>query len=219
MYYKNNHKKIFFAITLIVVGTTVLFFITGKLAKDTIVNNIKIAASNTFIDVTNNAVSNLIDKLDIDYNELANIQTDNNGNIVSVTCNTIKLTQIKSMLYTAIQEHIKKDPSIKFYISLGNFTGNEYLAGRGPKIPFEYSYDCVCYAEYRSEFSEAGINQTIHRIILDVSTDISTVIPWSSNKTNIQTSYIIAETIIIGNVPTSYTYFNLDDLNKMLNNY
>ncbi len=208
---KRNIRKFLYAITALILAILSLFVITDKLTRDIIINNIESAAANKFIDITNKAVAKVLDIYNLKYNELSNLQIDSNGNVVSISCDTVKLMQIKTIIDDEIQNCISKEPTIKFSIALGSFLSNEYFAGRGPKIPFEFTYDCATIAEYKSEFYDAGINQTIHRIVLHLSADIATVIPWNYEKTTVNTTYIIAETVIVGKIPSSYT--NLD-LNK-----
>lgn len=206
-----NIRKFLYPIISIILAIVMLFAITDKLTRDIIINNIEAAASNKFIDITNKAVVKVLEDYNLKYDELSNIQTDNNGNVVSISCDTVKLMQIKSVIDDKIQDCISKEPTIKFSIALGSFFSNEYFAGRGPKIPFEFTYDCATIAEYKSEFYDAGINQTIHRIVLHLSANIATVIPWNYEQTTVTTTYIIAETVIVGKIPSSFT--NLD-LNK-----
>ena len=64
--------------------------------------------------------------------------------------------------------------------------------------------------ELASQFSEAGINQTLHRIYLNVSCKVTILTPFNSIEENITNQVLIAEAVILGDVPS--TYYNLNGL-------
>ena len=63
-------------------------------------------------------------------------------------------------------------------------------------------------ASFENEFTEAGINQTKHRIILNVDVSVSILLPGFSTYTKVSNRFTVAETIIVGTVPDSYVYFH-----------
>lgn len=214
---RKRKNRIIYSVVIILTGLIISFLTTDKLARQIIISNIESSTTNTFINVSNKAMQTVLNNTVIDYNELALIEKNEENNVIAVKCDTVKLMKIKTILDDEIYKVVDKEPFIKFSVPIGTFIGNEYLVGRGPAIHFKFRYDCATKAEFKSEFSSAGINQTIHRIVLYLSTDISTVIPWYHASTTVDTSYIIAETIIVGEAPTSYSNINLDTLNKLLN--
>ena len=196
-------------IAIVIVLALFLTCIISKLASNTVINNIEAATNNMFINITNQAMQIVLDKVKFNYNDLANITHDNNGNVIAVTCNTIKLIEIKTLFDRTIQNIIKNNPKIKFNISVGGFLWGDLFSGRGPKIPFELSFDCATKTEFKSEFENMGINQTLHKIILDLSANIDAIVHLDTKRSNIKTSYVLAETIIVGNVPSNYTTIDL----------
>ena len=188
-----------------------LMCIVSKLASNTVINNIEAATNNMFIKVTNKAMSEVLSKLKFNYNDLANLTTDNNGEVIAVTCNTIKLIEIKNYFDNAVQQTINSNPKLEFSISVGGFLWGDLFSGRGPKIPFSLSYDCATKSEFKSIFESVGINQTIHKIVLDLSADIDAIVHLDKKRSTIHTSYVLAETIIVGKVPTSYTTVDLNN--------
>lgn len=198
-------------ISLLIVLALLLTCIISKLASNTVINNIEAATNNMFIDITNQAMQIVLSQVKFNYNDLANITHDNNGNVIAVTCNTIKLIEIKTLFDRTIQNIIKNNPKIKFNISVGGFLWGDLFSGRGPKIPFELSFDCATKTEFKSEFENMGINQTLHKIILDLSANIDAIVHLDTKRSNIKTSFVLAETIIVGNVPSNYTTIDLDN--------
>ena len=66
-------------------------------------------------------------------------------------------------------------------------------------------------SEFRNQFETAGINQTRHQIILQIDVTISILLPGFTTATNVSSAVTVAETVIVGSVPESYTYFHTTD--------
>ena len=93
-------------------------------------------------------------------------------------------------------------------IPLGTLTGSALLAGRGPVFRVRMQFVGSSTARFENEFTEAGINQTKHRIILSVDVSVSILLPGVSTYTKVSNDFTVAETIIVGTVPDSYVYFH-----------
>lgn len=151
--------------------------------------------------VINEVVLNEISKLDINYSDIISLEKDPCGRICAINTNMKTINSLKTAVCLAVQEkisYIKKDD---FNIPLGTLTGTELLNGRGPKIPLKISLSGSVKADFRSCFETGGINQTKHQLYLDVSTNIFALIPGYPTTTSIDTSILVAETVLIGDVP------------------
>ena len=148
-----------------------------------------------------------------DYTNLVELTRDDSGNIVSIQSNMAGINRLKSRASQLINDGISSIADYgtenELLIPLGTVTGIHMFYGRGPALPIKLSPRG--YAEVRliSEFTSAGINQTLHRITMDVSVDIAAIIPGYTTKSEtvtVQTEFIVAQTVIIGHVPESYTH-------------
>lgn len=91
----------------------------------------------------------------------------------------------------------------------GSFTGSKLLAGKGPDVKIQISSIGNVETELKSEFSEQGINQTLHRVYLRVRCQINILTPFENIKKDITNEVLLAENVIVGNIPT--TYYNIDN--------
>ena len=53
-------------------------------------------------------------------------------------------------------------------------------------------------------FTSAGINQTLHQIMLDVEVEITLLIPGGKTETRVDAAVCVAETLLMGQVPDTY---------------
>lgn len=147
---------------------------------------------------------------DYKYDDFVNIDKTADGNIKLISANTITINQIISDVPLLIQSELEKIENSKFYIRLGTFTGSKILAGRGPKVEIKMSVIGDIETDLKSEFKEAGINQTLHRIYLEIKCNVSILTPINSITEVITNQVLLAEGVIVGNIPD--TYYNLKGL-------
>lgn len=158
--------------------------------------------------VSNEQATNVMK--DYKYDDFVNIDKTADGNIKLISANTITINKIISDIPILIQDELEKVENSKFYIRLGTFTGSKILAGRGPKVEIKMSVIGDIETDLKSEFKEAGINQTLHRIYLEVKCNVSILTPVNSTTEVITNQVLLAEGVIVGNIPD--TYYNLKGL-------
>ena len=202
---KNNKtKKIIIIIFLIVV--LILSFIKAiapvfnKLCED--------KAKSIATIICNQQTTRSIQKYQ--YSDFVMIHTDENKNITMLEANMININIVISDIAEKIQVEIDNTENEDIYISSGSFTGISLLAGRGPKIPIRISTIGNVKTDFKSEFIAKGVNQTLHRLYLEIECEVSILTPFNTINEKINNQFIIAENVIVGNIPS--TYYNLEGL-------
>lgn len=94
----------------------------------------------------------------------------------------------------------------------GSFTGFKLLSGRGPGIKIRISSVGEVATDLRSEFVSQGINQTLHRVYLQVDTKVNILTPFDNIEKEISNQVLLMENVIMGEIPS--TYYNLEGLNN-----
>lgn len=145
------------------------------------------------------------------YNDLVTLVKDKEGKIVSMQANIAIINKIISQISLKIQDKIDNTPNRDIYIRLGSFTGIKLLSGRGPKVPIRISSIGNINTEVMSEFTSTGINQSIHRIFTNITCKIEVLTPFDTISNEIEEKIILAENVIIGNIPENYL-----DIGKLL---
>lgn len=146
------------------------------------------------------------------YEDLMKITKDEEGNIKLISANIVTINQIISDIPILIQKELEKVENGKFYIKLGSFTGSKILSGRGPDVEVKISVIGNIETDLKSEFVEAGINQTLHRIYLEVKCHVKILTAFDTIDEEIINQVLLAEGVIIGNIPS--TYYNLKGLEQ-----
>ena len=146
------------------------------------------------------------------YSDFFVIHTDENKNIKMIEANMININIVTSNIAEKIQLEINNKQNEDIYISSGSFTGISLLSGRGIKIPIRISTIGNVETNIKSEFVSEGINQTLHRLYLEIECEISILTPFNTINEKIKNQFILAENIIVGNLPN--TYYNLEGISQ-----
>ena len=138
------------------------------------------------------------------YEDMFTIEKDNNGNITMVKSNINAINEIISEVAVKIQNEIDNKGNENVKIALG--------AGKGPSVKIQISSIGNVQTDLRSEFTSQGINQTLHRVYLQVVCEVSILTPFENIKSSITNQVLLVENVIVGNTPN--TYYNLEGLTK-----
>lgn len=146
------------------------------------------------------------------YEDLINIVKDEEGKIEMIGTNIISVNEIISDIPIKIQEEIEKSENSNFNVKFGSLFGNNFISGLGPNINIKIQLDGSVETDLRSEFSSQGINQTLHRIYLEVICNVSILTPFEVMSEEIRNQVLLVEGIIAGDIPQSY--YNLEGLEE-----
>ena len=160
--------------------------------------------------ISNNEATNVMK--DHTYDELFTIEKDNDGNITMIKSNVIPINEIISDVAVKIQNSINERGKENIKIAIGSFTGSKLLSGRGPGIPIKISYIGNVETDLRSEFSAQGINQTLHRLYLQVDCEVSILTPYNTISEKVSNQVLLIENVIVGKIPSAY--YNLEGVDS-----
>lgn len=156
----------------------------------------------------NDAIIKTLSNSQINYNDLVKLNYGEDNTVRSIETNSEYINKIKSTLVNGVNSYLSEYAITTIAIPIGTFTGNDYLSGMGPKLDVEVQFGGCAVTDIISEFKSAGINQTCHRILVNVSVNIY-VYEFGKNLTDtVECECCIAETVIVGAVPEAYVDFN-----------
>lgn len=151
----------------------------------------------------------------INYEDLVNIQKNKDGTVQSINANVITMNKLASDIVANIQTELESRHFGNITVPIGSIMGTKFFGGYGPKIKIKTITTGSISVEFKSSFDSAGVNQTRHRIVAQITTYARTISPIRTDTQEYVNDLTVAETIIIGNVPS--TYYNItgiEDLGK-----
>ncbi len=161
---------------------------------------------------TGKAIMKVLGDDTLSYEDLSVIKRESDNSISSVEINSVKLNVVITEITNIIQQEISNNKYINVAVPLGTLSGNDFLIGRGPNINIKFEISAAVFSGIESRFSSAGINQTLHEIILTIKSNVYMMMPLYRVNTVVSGEYIIAETVIVGKVPEAFT--NVDEYSE-----
>ena len=145
------------------------------------------------------------------YKDIVSFTFDNNGRISALNTDQTKINSLKALINDSINSEIGNISGETVKISIGSLSGISYFYGMGKELEFHVEPKGKAETKLVSKFKSAGINQTIHSIVLEVSVALTPVIAGFSEEVKVDTNLIISQTVLIGEVPDSYSNIILDE--------
>lgn len=129
------------------------------------------------------------------------VSYDGNGNISGIQADPKAINTVQTVLLEQINAALARERSAELSVHLGTLTGLYTLTGRGAELPLRYVPRGSAQVELHSEFSAAGINQTMHTLTAEITVHAGCSVPLYQADTTEHFTYLLAETVIIGDVP------------------
>ena len=164
------------------------------------------AAGSFATNITNEVVMEVMQNYT--YNDLINIQKDNNERINFLETNIVTINQVIAQIVSKIQKRIDESPRTKVFINMGSVSGVSKLKNFGPRFDIELETAGRIISNVKTEFEEVAINQSIHKIFLSLNTNIGILTPYGNFSRNFETTVLLTQAIIIGEIPDTYYDFN-----------
>lgn len=162
-----------------------------------------------------NAIYEIVSQEDDVYNSLINVVYNNEGDITAMLVNSIEINLLTRTLTRLAQTNLEQIGNNGIDVPIGSFSGMPILVGRGPTVNIKLVPIGSISSSFTSEFTSAGINQTNHKIYVTVTANVSVVLPTTNQTIQTSTQVLICESIIVGEIPSTYLYS--DSLDEMLN--
>ena len=159
---------------------------------------------NATSDLINDAIDRQIEIGNIQYDRIVYFEKDLDGRITALKTNMSEVNRLKTDILNLINDEIMAIDSTDLGIPLGSLILPELFSGRGPSIPVKVLSIRNSDASFSSYFTEAGINQTLQQLTMDVIVDISLLVLGQTRSLRVSSQVVVAETIIVGQVPNTY---------------
>ncbi len=147
----------------------------------------------------------------VDYDDLMNVKMDEKGQVALLSANTMRMNQLADSVRDAAMRRLDRMSGEQVKVPLGAALGLTLFAGSGPGVPVSIVPIGSVTANFETEFEACGINQTRHKVYLQLSGKIRIVIPTGAKTTAVSVNMLVAESIIVGGVPEGFVGYKLSE--------
>ena len=202
---------------LAVLGAAVAFLVFRSRFRDVIQELAQTQVKNTTSDLTNDAIAKQISDGVIQYDRIVYFEKDLDGRITALKTNIGEINRLKTDILNIINDEILALDTSDIGIPLGSVFLPELFSGKGITIPIRILAIRNSDASFSSSFTQAGINQTLHQLTMEVCVDVTVLVLGQTSSFNVKSEVVIAQTIIVGEVPS--TFLNTgSEIQKFLDN-
>ncbi len=207
-------SRLFIAIISILSVVVLLFVFFANCVNPVIISTSESKIRSLASRAVNDAVQVVITETNT-YDNLIDITTNEDGKIVFIQAKSLIANRLAREISKLANQKLDLISSEGVSIPLGTLSGISVFVGMGPQITFQVMALSTIKSTFNSEFTSAGINQTNHRIYLNLETTVSVILPTATRTVVVYNHLLICEAILIGEIPS--TYLNSSSLDEMLN--
>ncbi len=197
----------FFIVLLIIIVFNSIIYIFGKRILPTVLELGEIKIKSEAVKVMNEESVNVYSE-NFKYDDIINIEKDSDGNITMIRANTVKQNYLASQVVLECDERLSELEDLGVKIPLGYLTNNVMFYNMGPKITVKMQQIGNITTSYESEFESAGINQTRHKIYLNMTATMRVIVPFNSKEVEVTCQIPVSDTIIVGKIPETAINMN-----------
>ncbi len=161
---------------------------------------------NHLTQVADSSLTRALEVQELPYGSMVKLQTGNG--LSTLTTDTPALNRLRTAVLEDIIAQVEAIDSGSLGVPLGALTGIDLLSAWGPRLPVQVVSVASAQGQYRNDFTSAGINQTLHRIMLDITLNARLLLPGGVVDIAVSTPICVTETVIIGQVPQTYLNWN-----------
>ncbi len=195
--------KWFICLVLLMVLAVYSVVFTEKIIKPNLAAIAEVKVKAMITQIVNDAVHNQF-RTGAEVTELLTIKTDQEGNITYVESNTAAMNSLATELTQAVQQQYKWKNAVILDVPVGSIVGSQILSQMGPSIGLKVLPIGMSRANFKTEFESMGINQTKYKVYLQMDSQARVLAPFSINNIDVQNTILVAEAVIVGEVPNSY---------------
>lgn len=162
-------------------------------------------------EIINDTVYDVLENNNVNYEDIVDLQKDNDGNIIALTINTVKVNRLRTEIALALSRRTNEVNGTQIKVPLGNFFSSGFFSNKGPGISLSILPTSSIYTDIEQEFSDAGINQTVHKISFKATVDFNLIFPTEIVSEKYTSQILVAQTVIVGKVPSTYAEIGAKD--------
>lgn len=149
-------------------------------------------------------------------NDIIKIRETEAGSISFVSLNTALLNKIGTRIAKIVNEGVSENSAQSVRISMGSLLGSKLLSQFTPNLKFDIIPVAVSDVSYKTEFESVGINQTKYKVYMNVNTEAKVLVPFMPDRISTESTVLIAEAVIVGDVPDTYANIPQDSMSDFV---
>lgn len=197
--------KTFGIILLLCFGVLIAGFFSLRSKYRLVIGDLaQTSVKNATSDLANDSVAQQIENGNIQYDRIVYFEKDINGRITALKTNIGEVNRLKTDILNIINGRILALDAADIGIPIGSLFLPEFFSGKGPAIPVHILAIRNSDATFSSNFIQAGINQTLHQLVMEVNVEAAVLVLGETSTFQVSSQIVVAETVIVGEAPNTF---------------
>ena len=197
--------KTFGIILLLCFGVLIAGFFSLRSKYRLVIGDLaQTSVKNATSDLANDSVAQQIENGNIQYDRIVYFEKDINGRITALKTNIGEVNRLKTDILNIINGRILALDAADIGIPIGSLFLPEFFSGKGSAIPVHILAIRNSDATFSSNFIQAGINQTLHQLVMEVNVEAAVLVLGETSTFQVSSQIVVAETVIVGEVPNTF---------------
>lgn len=214
--HKKRQKIRALTATVILLLGILLIFLDCKL-RPLLRDYAGIGARQAAMQAVHRGVEDVLSQNTPEYENLVEIARNETGKVLSVVAKVGAVNRLKAAVSEAVAKQLEAIREQEVTVPFGDLFGSALLTGRGPYLPFTVNVTGAVFTDLNDRFEQSGINQTCHQLLLDMTVYLNVILPTDRASFELHTDFLICESVIVGDIPSDYSAFDLENLSSLEN--
>lgn len=199
--YRYGRSNVLFKTVCVLLVITISALIIDAKLRPAIIDFAFLEARSAAETTVAEAVEKILSDDETDYSRIVTVNYSDENRITGITTDIVKMNLFKSEIAEAVDKAFEKNDTITVSVPVGAASGLALLSGFGPDIKLKLSMSGATLSEFENVFVSAGVNQTQHSVMLHLKTSVVSVLSGRRVTFDVNTSFCVAQTVIVGSVP------------------
>ncbi len=199
--YSNRLLYIFIFLLILIIISVALFF----KVRPVICNVAHDRSDDLLSAAANEGIASALATGKYSYDKLTVVSRSSEGKILGIELNTVQINALKLDIVDGINKVLAGKTVGRFSLPIGTLLGSQYTNGFGPRVRIPYEVSTTSALTFDNQFLSVGINQSLHRIYICITFHACLMTVGSTEHFTVSLSVPVAQTVIVGEVPESYT--------------
>lgn len=164
------------------------------------------AVMNAASGALNTAVTRQLREGSVDYAQIVLLEKDVNGSITALRTDMSQVARLRAEVFEILDTLVPQIVSMPIHITLGDVMMPAFFAGKGLQIPLRITALQMTGSEFYCEYENTGLNQTTQSLKMRFSVSVSYVSMLTQRHTEVESDVILAETVLLGQIPNGYVH-------------
>ena len=196
--------KILILALMLFVSLLLILFVYNTCYSGTIKEKAKIRANTVVVSAINKAVDSVLSEQKLSYNNFFDINVKEDKSVSYMAVNTVTVNKFKVSVTQKILETLNNYEREEIFMSPFSVYGYTAVPF-GIMVPVLVIPVEILSTDFCNDFQGRGVNQTLHRLYVKIKINIKLLLPVGSEEFVVETGVPVAETVIVGDIPDTYT--------------